>query len=199
MLEDDVKTYLSDIKSVIDKLQYKKIEEIIEVLHDAYENSKTVYTMGNGGHGSTASHWINDLAKHLVVSEDKTKVVVSGKRLRTLCLNDSISTLTGWANDTGYENCFSEQLKNWVEKGDVVIGISGSGNSENVLRAFMVAKEKGAKTICLSGKSGGRAKDITDICIVVPSNHDGYIEDIHMILAHLSSNILKKVIQSKHD
>lgn len=194
----NIKNYLDDIKKTIDKLPQEKIKNIIEIILKAFENNRTVFTMGNGGHGSTASHWINDLAKHLVVSEDKTKVVVSGKRLKTLCLNDSISTLTGWANDTGYENCFSEQLKNWVKKGDVVIGITGSGNSENVLRAFEVAKKAKAKTICLSGKTGGKAKSMTDCCIVVDSYHDGYIEDCHMILAHLISNILKNIIQTKN-
>ncbi len=153
--------------------------------------------MGNGGHGSTAQHMVNDISKHLFVSDDKDRVVIQGSRLKAMSLNNDISSLTAWANDLGYQYAFSEQLAAWVEPGDVVVGISGSGNSANVLSAFEVAKEKGATTICLSGRDGGKAKSVADICLVVPCHNMLYIEDIHLILAHIWTHLLRTAIQSR--
>ena len=152
--------------------------------------------MGNGGHCNTAAHMINDFAKH-TVSSDTKDTVVTEQRFKTMCLNDSVSFVTGLANDMGYEHIFSEQLKNWCAAGDVVIGISGSGNSPNVLRAFEVAKARGATAICLSGKGGGRAKDVADICVVVPSDKMVQIEDVHLAINHAVADELKKAIQAR--
>ena len=120
---------------------------------------KKILTMGNGGHGNTAAHMINDIAKH-TISSDAKDAWSRTSVFSTMCLNDSVSFMTGVANDMGYDHIFSEQLKNWCEEGDVVIGISGSGNSPNVLKAFEVAKSRGATTICFSGKGGGKAKSV---------------------------------------
>ena len=152
--------------------------------------------MGNGGHGNTAAHMVNDIAKHSISSDTKDSVVTA-KRFRTMCLNDSVSLLTGVANDMGYDHVFSEQLKNWCQEGDVVIGISGSGNSPNVLKAFEVAKERGATTICFSGKGGGKAKQLADICVVVPSDKMVQIEDVHLAINHAVADELKKALQGR--
>lgn len=119
-IEKEIKSYLSGIREVFRNVPINIIEEIIHVLLKAYEDHKKVVTMGNGGHASTASHHVNDLAKHTIVSDEKNEVIVKEKRFKALCLNDSIATLTGWANDAGYENCFSESLASGVEEGDVV-------------------------------------------------------------------------------
>ena len=97
----------------------------------------------------------------------------------------------------GYDHVFSEQLKNWCQEGDVVIGISGSGNSPNVLKAFEVAKQRGATTICFSGKGGGKAKQLADICVVVPSDKMVQIEDVHLAINHAVADELKKALQGR--
>ena len=135
--------YMDGLAATLKQLDTAQLAQIVAVLLEAQENGKNVFTMGNGGHGNTAAHMINDIAKHTVSSDDKDSVVTA-KRFRTMCLNDSMSLLTGVANDMGYDHVFSEQLKNWCQAGDVVIGISGSGNSPNVLNAFDVAKQLGA-------------------------------------------------------
>lgn len=193
-----IEDYAGGIREVFGRLPVNTIEKIVKTLMKAYEDGKKVITMGNGGHGATASHLINDLAKHTVVSDEKDKVIVKGKRFKTLCLNDNMATLTSWANDVGYQDCFSEQLANWVEEGDVVIGITGSGNSQNILNAFKVAKNHGATTIALTGYQGGKVKDVADICFIVPSDNISFIEDIHMSLTHLWCDIIRKTLQEKY-
>lgn len=193
-----IKDYAGGIREVFGRLPVNTIEEIIKTLMKAYEDGKKVITMGNGGHGATASHLINDLAKHTVVSDKKDEVIVKGKRFKTLCLNDNMATLTSWANDVGYEDCFSEQLVNWVEEGDVVIAITGSGSSQNMLNAFEVARKQGATTIALTGYQGGKIKDVADICFIVPSDNISFIEDVHMSLTHMWCDIIRKILQEKY-
>jgi D-sedoheptulose 7-phosphate isomerase len=188
--------YLDRLCATLKKLDTRQLAQVVEVVLKAQEQGKTIFTMGNGGHGNTAAHMINDFAKHTVSSDDKNKVV-SEKRFKTMCLNDSVSFVTGLGNDMGFDHIFSEQLKNWCDEGDVVIGISGSGNSANVLRAFEVAKSRGATTICLSGKGGGKAKRAADICIDVPSDKMVQIEDVHLAINHAIADELKKAIQAR--
>ena len=101
-----------------------------------------------------------------------------------LALTDNLPTLTAWANDSGYEDIFSEQLRNFVQPQDVVFAISGSGNSKNVLNALQVAREVGATTLGLSGFQGGKMKSLCDTCVIVPSNNMQIIEDLHLAIAH---------------
>ena len=196
---DNLKKYVEKYKKVCNFLPYEEISQMGEMLWEAARKGKAVYTMGNGGHGNTSSHMINDLAKHTVSSDDKTAVVAQKLRFRTMCLNDSMSFVTGIANDMGFNNIFSEQLANWVQPGDVVIGISGSGNSENILSAFKVAKSKGAKTICLAGFKGGRARTEADLCIVVPCDKMVMIEDFHLMISHMVADELKKLVQNRQE
>ena len=188
--------YIDELCTTLKQLDTAQLAQIAVVLLQAQENGKSIFTMGNGGHANTAAHMINDIAKHSI-SSDKKDDVVTAKRFRTMCLNDSVSLLTGVANDMGYDHIFSEQLKNWCQKGDVVIGISGSGNSMNVLKAFEVAKHRGATTICFSGKGGGKAKELADICVVVPSDKMVQIEDVHLIINHAVADELKKAVQER--
>ena len=194
----EIEAYASGMREVFIRLPVETIEKIIKVLLDAYENGHKVITMGNGGHGGTASHVINDLAKHTVVSDKKDEVIVKGKRFKTICLNDNMATLTSWANDVGYEAIFSEQLANWAEKGDVVIGYTGSGNSENIIRAFKLARERGAITIALTGYQGGKIKNLADICLIVPSDRISFIEDIHLSLGHIICDSLRRIIKERY-
>jgi D-sedoheptulose 7-phosphate isomerase len=194
-----LKAYVERYKAACDRLPYADIRRMVEWMWEACRTGKRIFTMGNGGHGNTASHMINDIAKHTVSSDDKTKVVADANRFRTMCLNDSMSFVTGIANDMGYENVFAEQLANWVEPGDVVIGISGSGNSANVLAAFRVARAKGAQTIALAGFTGGKAAHEADLCIVAPCDKMVMVEDFHVMISHMVADELKKLVQGRTD
>lgn len=197
-IETGIEAYMDRLCDTLKNLDKAPISRMVEAIFEAQRAGNRIFTMGNGGHANTAAHMINDLAKHTVSSDSKDSVVTEA-RFKTMCLNDSISFVTGLGNDMGYEHVFSEQLKNWCEPGDVVIGVSGSGNSANVLKAFEVAKARGAVTIALSGKGGGKAKDIADICIIVPSDKMVQIEDVHLAVNHAVADELKKLIQNRTD
>lgn len=176
--------YLKELKKSIDAMPREKFKEIVEALLDAYEKEKQIFVMGNGGSASTASHMTCDLGKGTSMP--------GRKRFKIICLSDNIPLMTAWANDTSYENIFSEQLENFVQEGDVVIGISGSGNSPNVLNALKLARKKNAKTIGLTGYQGGKMKELCDICLIVPSDNMQRIEDTHLIIEHALFSYIKE-------
>ena len=194
---EGIRGYFKSLADTLAAVDTEPLAEMTRMILEAQQNGNSIFTMGNGGHANTAAHMINDIAKHTISSDDKTEVVAQGKRFRTMCLNDSVSLMTGVANDMGYEHVFSEQLENWCRSGDVVIGISGSGNSENILRAFETAKARGAKTLCLAGKDGGAARQAADLCIVVPSGKMVQIEDVHLAISHAVADELKKAAQGR--
>ena len=196
--KDEIESYIFGLKDVFSRLPIETIDQIVNLLMTAYDNEQQVFTMGNGGHGSTASHFINDLVKHTIVSEKKDRVVVTGKRFKAMCLNDSMVVLTTWANDLSYEDCFSQQLINWVKKGDLVFGFSASGNSKNILKAFDVAKRHQAISICFTGGDGGKAKDVADICLIVPTRNYLFLEDAHLSIVHILSNVVRLIIQRRN-
>lgn len=198
-ISDGLRRYVEMYKKVSSDLPFDKISVMVEMLWQACRSGKRIFTMGNGGHCNTASHMVNDIAKHTVSSDDKTQVVADVNRFKTMCLNDSMSFVTGIANDMGYEHIFAEQLANWVEPGDVVVGISGSGNSANVLSAFHVAKKKGARTIALAGFKGGKSAVEADLCIVVPCDKMVMVEDFHMMISHMVADELKRLVQNRTD
>lgn len=173
----DSRQYFEELQRVVTCLSHDGIDQIAGVLYKAYESQRIVYTFGNGGSASLASHFACDLGKG-------TAYCNGGKRFRALALTDNLPTLTAWANDSGYEDIFSEQLRNFVHPQDVAFAISGSGNSKNVLNALEVAREAGATTLGISGFEGGRMKSLCDICVVVPSNNMQIIEDMHLAMAH---------------
>lgn len=161
-----------------------KVNEVVEVLLKAREDKKMVYIMGNGGSGSTASHFVSDLSKGTICPNTP--------RFRSIALTDNIPSMLAWGNDSCYEDIFVEQLKNFLNPGDVVIGISGSGNSENVLRAIKYGNENGAVTIGWSGFDGGKLKDLAQYPFVVPSHYMQRIEDIHLLLEHLITSLIRE-------
>jgi D-sedoheptulose 7-phosphate isomerase len=193
----NLKTYAHEIQALLDTLPWEAISQSVEILWKCGQAGGQIFTMGNGGHSNTAAHMINDLAKHTVTSDDKKVVVAEHLRFRTLCLNDNVSTLTAIGNDMGYDYIFSEQVANWVQAGDVVIGISVSGNSRNVLLAFDEAKKRGATTICFSGFEGGKARDVADLNIIVPAHKGVQAEDIHLMITHMISDELKRLVQGR--
>jgi len=195
----NLKTYAQDLQEVLGTLPWDEIVRTVEVLWQCCLRGGRIFTMGNGGHCNTAAHMINDLAKHTVSSDNKQAVVAQRFRFRTLCLNDSASFVTGIGNDMGFDQIFSEQVANWVEPGDVVLGISGSGNSKNILKAFEEARKRGATTICFSGFEGGKARDFADLCIVVPCYKMVQVEDVHLIISHMIADELKRLVQGRQE
>ena len=195
----NLKAYAQGLQEVLDELPWDEIVKTVGVLWQCCQRGGRIFTMGNGGHCNTAAHMINDLAKHTVSSDDKQAVVAQQLRFRTLCLNDSASFVTGIANDMGFDQIFSEQVANWAEPGDVVLGISGSGNSKNILKAFEVARKRGATTICFSGFEGGKARGVADLCIVVPCHKMVQVEDVHLIISHMIADELKRLVQGRQE
>ena len=161
-----------------------QIKKITEQLIDARDNGKTIFTMGNGGSGSTSSHFVSDLLK--------TAIVNDSKRFKAISLVDNIPVNLAWSNDVSYDSIFSEQLKNFLASGDIVIGFSGSGNSNNVVNAFEYAKTKGAKSIAISGMSGGKISKLADVSLIVPSNDMLIIESMHILICHCMINAIRE-------
>jgi len=189
-----IRSYMCELKKTIDNLPIKDVEKVAEIIFNAYSNDKQIFIIGNGGSASTASHFSCDLNKGTlkrVYDDDE-------KRLRVISLTDNVSLLTAYGNDLGYDDIFSQQLKNLVNKGDVLIAITGSGNSRNILKGIEAAKKAKATVIGILGFKGGKAKEIVDYCIIVPSEHYGRIEDVQMILAHVISNYVGEM-KEKHD
>jgi D-sedoheptulose 7-phosphate isomerase len=171
------KQYFEELQRVVAAISHDSIDQMADALVRAYEAGRVVYTFGNGGSAALASHLACDLGKG-------TAYCNGGKRFRVLALTDNIPTLTAWANDSSYEDVFSEQLRNFVQPEDVAFAISGSGNSKNVLNALHVARQAGATTLGISGFQGGQMKSLCDICMVVPSNNLQIVEDMHLATAH---------------
>src|ERR1051325_3399534 len=174
--------YLGGVKRLIDQVSDAKVERLTGLLVEAWANNRRVLLMGNGGSSATASHIVNDLQKCIQME--------SGKPIKALCLSDCTPLLMAWGNDTEYANVFAPQVECWAEPGDLVIAISGSGNSPNVLRAVEAANEKGATTFGLAGYKGGKLAQIAKECLVVESDNMQQIEDLHMILLHLVFSLL---------
>jgi D-sedoheptulose 7-phosphate isomerase len=171
------KQYFEELQRVANDLCHDGIDQIADALLKAYDAEGMVYTFGNGGSASLASHFACDLGKG-------TAYCNGGKRFRVLALTDNLPSLTAWANDSSYEDVFSEQLKNFVRSQDVAFAISASGNSKNVLNALQVAREAGARTLGISGFQGGEMKSLCNICVIVPSNNMQIIEDLHLAMTH---------------
>lgn len=171
------KQYFDDLQRVVARVSREGLDQIASTLMEAYECGRTVFTFGNGGSAALASHLACDLGKG-------TAYCNGGKRFRVLALTDNLSVLTAWANDSGYEDVFSEQLRTFIQPQDVAFAISASGNSKNVLNALRVAREAHAKTVGISGFEGGEMKPLCDICVVVPSSNMQIIEDLHLAMSH---------------
>lgn len=170
------KTYFVGIGTVLRRLPFALIDSVTDALWSAYREGKTVYVFGNGGSAALASHCACDLGKGTVIN--------GNRRFRVLALTDNVALMTALANDISYDGIFAEQLTPLVEKGDIALAISGSGNSPNVLKALHVAREAGALTIGLTGFQGGKMKFLCDLCVIIPSDNMQVIEDLHVSVNH---------------
>jgi D-sedoheptulose 7-phosphate isomerase len=188
--------FLDEFCRVGPRISRSEIEQVVEILYEAWENGRTVFIVGNGGSASTATHFACDLAKGTIV-EGK-------RRFRVVSLTDNVPLITALTNDNGFNMIFVEQLKNLLQSGDVVIAISvhgGSGEdkagpwSQNLTAAIQYAKDNASKTIGIAGFDGGAFKELADACIVVPAESTPYVESWHVTLEHLICSCLKERIE----
>jgi D-sedoheptulose 7-phosphate isomerase len=178
-----VDAYLDRLQAAIDALPRDRLVALGDTLYRAYRNEKQVFTAGNGGSSSTASHMAADLAKNTISP--------NMPRFRIVSLSENAAIVTALANDLGYERVFSEQLTNLIRAGDVLIVVSASGNSPNILRAISYAQGQSAEVVGLLGFDGGAAAGLVDLPIVVPSTEYGVVEDVHLIISHMLVDFFK--------
>lgn len=193
MIKESAKEYFNNLKKGLDNLDLDEFEEVVRILYNAWKNGNQVFIFGNGGSASTASHMACDLGKGTLRNVYNNQ----RKRLRVISLTDNVATMMAYSNDMDYADVFKQQLMNLVNKGDVAIGISGSGNSPNVVNALEYAQDNGAITIGLLGFKGGKMKNMVDHYILYPENHYGRVEDAHMILSHMITELLADMMESQ--
>ena len=170
-------SYKSDVLQAIEKIDLALVDRAIEWFKETRANGHGIFVCGNGGSASTASHFVCDIVKGASYKRET--------RFRIMALTDSLPTITAYSNDVSYECVFAEQLKNFAKPGDLVMALSGSGNSPNVLRAVEYANSIGCRTLALTGRDGGQLGPLAQLHIQVPVPHMGRIEDAHMIICHM--------------
>jgi len=181
-----IQSYLGEISSLMSKISENSIEKVLDILYKAYREDRRVFLFGNGGAAATSMHLACDLAKGATYPDKR--------RFKVMSLSENISILTAWANDTDYTNIFGEQLRNFLHPKDVVIGLSASGMSPNVINALKLANEMGAVTILFSGYDGGKAAEEAQHTVIVPTKNIQQIEDVHLIISHILYTCLRQKI-----
>jgi len=187
-IEQFSKSYFSYLKEIFDKVDLKEIKSFVEILLAARERGATIFFTGNGGSAATSSHFANDLAFGTNQYEKPFKV---------MSITDNVAVLTALGNDYGYDEIFIRQLKIYGKKGDVLVGLSASGNSKNLVNAFEYSSIAGIKTVALTGFDGGILREISDYSVHIPTDKKEYgpVEDLHMILDHLLGNYLMRLVK----
>ena len=183
-LADFGRQYTARLAGLLQQLDYTVVESIAEQLSRAHADGRRVYVIGNGGSAATAAHLVCDLGKNTASER------VQG--IRVICLTDNVPIATALSNDHGYDTVFERQLRTLLEPGDVVLAISASGNSPNVVNGLKTARELGASTIGLLGFDGGAARSLVDVALVIDSFNYGQVEDAHMILGHVLAQHLRQ-------
>ena len=184
--EQEIKEYYKELSDTLLKLDYEQISEAMNALVDCYENGGTVYVFGNGGSSATASHMVCDFNKGVSMKKSK--------KFNFVCLSDNTPILTALANDLSYEDVFAYQIEKILTKDDLVLAISGSGNSKNIIKACEVAKKAGVKIIGMTGYDGGKLYQMADYHLHAPINDMMKAEDIHMSFDHMMATILLRVL-----
>ncbi len=193
--EEAYAKYQTELKAVIEQLPLADLKHATDILFHAYENDRAIFLFGNGGCAALASHLATDLAKgtHFPGPPSMKNI----RRMRVLALTDNTPLMTAWSNDISYEQVFAGQLENFVRARDIAFGISGSGNSPNVLRALELARRTGATTVGFAGFGGGKMKELLDCPVVIHSDNMQVVEDAHAIMAHMLFLDLRNRIQAK--
>ncbi len=178
-----VTDYLSKLTALLAAIDALQVTRAVELLFDCWQNDRRLVFCGNGGSASTSSHMVCDFQKNIGLD--------GGKPFEVVALTDSPALLLAWSNDTDFANVFAGQARTWLRKGDVLIAISGSGNSQNVLEAVKVAKEVGATTVGLCGYGGGKLALLSDLALVADLRNMQLVEDVHMVLCHILFSALR--------
>jgi len=187
-IETDARGYLTRLAALIKTFDFKVYAKMVEMILDAYQRRAQIFVMGNGGSGATASHLACDINKGCCFDLPL--------KFKMICLNDNIPTMLALANDVSYAAVFEEPLKNFLNPGDMVIGISGSGNSENVLNAIGYANDNNAHTLGWCGFGGGRLAKMAGLAFIAESNDMQQVEDIHVIMGHM---LMQSLFKALHD
>lgn len=182
--KDRITEYFKREKEVIDLVSKQDLSDVMNVLTEARDSGHQVFIMGNGGSAATASHYVCDFNKGISFGKDK--------RFKFICLNDNVPSMMAYGNDLSYADIFVYPLQTYFNEGDIVIGISGSGKSENVVRALEWANEHNGITIGLTGYSGGKVKQLCKHNVHIPVDDMQITEDLHMILDHCMMKILSE-------
>jgi len=183
---DSIDSYLTELETVVRNISRVEVRAVVDLLFEAWQSRRTIFIIGNGGSAATASHMMNDL--------NKSTVVEGMARFRSIALTDNIPLMTAVGNDLAYTEIFVEPLRNLLEPQDILIAISTSGNSANIVRAVEYAQGQGAKVIGFCGEPGGRLAVMADIKVTIPASRIGQQEDGHMILDHVISAALRERI-----
>ncbi|MBM7551517.1 SIS domain-containing protein [Thalassobacillus pellis] len=191
VFRDYYQTYKRDFIETVDGLDFEKIAALYAELDKVLTADKQVFVIGNGGSAATAAHWACDFGKGVNVADSK--------RFKVTSLADNMAWVSALGNDISYGAIFVEQLKNRLDPGDLLIGLSVSGQSENVSNALAFAQEKGAATASLIGNRQGKMKDYSDLAIVIPSDDYGIVEDVHMFVNHVISQYIRKKHETSQD
>ncbi len=184
--------YFNRVYAACNSIRMGENQKLIQVLEHAYQNNKRIFIFGNGGSGATASHFCEDLGKGTLNGKKDIK------RFKTISLTDNTPYILAVANDEGYEAVFVEQLKNLAEPGDVAIGISGSGNSPNVLRAIDYANKYNMITVGMTGFDGGKLRKMAKHVVHIPIHDMGITECVHSIIAHYITEYFREKINKDH-
>lgn len=182
--------YSKQVKDAISGTDFNVLSNIVETIYAIKDTDSVIYTAGNGGSAATSSHICNDLLKGCGVC--------GHTGFKAECLSDSTAVITCLANDFDYESVYSIQLNAKAKKGDILIVYSGSGNSDNIIKAVHLAKEKGLIVIGFSGRNGGKLAPLCDWCIIAPTDNMEQIEDLHMFYTHALSYTLQKKLAKKY-
>jgi len=204
-----IELYKKESMNVFNNIPTNKIVEFVDMVFEAYENEQTLFACGNGGNVASVQNLVMDLNMHPFVSEDKGAQTIPRNKFKCVSLCSDQATITGVGNDLGYKFIFSEQLKYQGDKGDIVFGMSGSGNSKNVLEAFRVAKEKGMKTILVTRNSVNNCNDFADLVISLEgtsdfpgqtggNNNNFHFEDVLSKITHISVGLLKEKVSNEN-
>jgi D-sedoheptulose 7-phosphate isomerase len=190
-----LREYIAGLKAVLDALPGEQLREAAELIQRAYEEGRQVFVAGNGGSASTASHMACDLSKTVLGTPPRPNV----RRFKIIALNDNVPLLTAWGNDASYDTVFAEQLRNLANPGDLLVVITASGSSPNIVEAVKAASDLGLHTIGLLGFDGGRVLPLLDQAIVIGSSHYGYIEDAHLMVNHFITDHFQRLVSRQRE
>jgi len=189
----EIKEYIEKYKEYLNTINYNEVDLFVNRILKSYSEDKNIFIIGNGGSASNASHLAQDLSMGTLGNQSQEK------RIKAISLTDNISSITALANDNGFENIFTSQLKNYASKGDILIAISCSGNSKNILNAVEYALSKKMEVIGVTGFDGGKLKQISDYSVHIPVNDFGIVESLHSIIFHFLVFKLRDKIKSLAD